>query len=172
MRRARELGSCNMTIPNATNTLHNMQVLTHVAERLTDLHAAGYVHRDIKPGNVMWLPRKNRWTLIDFGCAARTGEKARKGFSFSYAAPEVLAAVKAGKQTFNVSEALDVWSIGILAIEMFTGQPVYSCLQTKQTVRALFSVYRVFFHDFFLDYSWFGFRVHYPAARFWSPGMI
>ncbi|NJR42330.1 MAG: phosphotransferase, partial [Akkermansiaceae bacterium] len=54
----------------------HMQVLTHVAERLKDLHAAGYVHRDIKPGNIMWLPRKNRWTLIDFGCAARIGSKA------------------------------------------------------------------------------------------------
>ncbi|NJR43227.1 MAG: phosphotransferase [Akkermansiaceae bacterium] len=51
----------------------HMQVLSHVAERLRDLHEAGYVHRDIKPGNVMWLPRTKRWTLIDFGCAAPTG---------------------------------------------------------------------------------------------------
>lgn len=114
-----------------------VQVLTHVAERLTDLHACGYVHRDIKPGNVMWLPRKNRWTLIDFGCAARTGEKARKGFSFSYAAPEVIKAVRAEADLYDVSEGVDVWSVGILAIEMFTGKPVYSTSQTKDTVRPL-----------------------------------
>ena len=113
----------------------HVQVLTHVAERLTDLHACGYVHRDLKPGNVMWLPRKNRWTLIDFGCAARTGHKARKGFSYSYAAPEVIRAVRAGDQLFDVAEGLDVWSVGILAIEMFTGAPVYSTLQSKSTVR-------------------------------------
>ena len=67
-----------------------MQVLTHVAERLSDLHAAGYVHRDIKPGNIMWLPRKKRWTLIDFGCAARTGTHASNSFTPVFASPEVI----------------------------------------------------------------------------------
>lgn len=54
----------------------------------------GYVHRDLKPGNVMWLPRENHWTLIDFACVARTGEAARLGFSMAYAAPEVIAAYR------------------------------------------------------------------------------
>jgi hypothetical protein len=88
----------------------------------------------------MWLPRKNRWTLIDFGCAARTGEKARQGFSVSYAAPEVIQAVRAGQQEFEVTEGLDVWSVGILALEMFTGQPVYSSMQSKKTVCLLLLV--------------------------------
>ena len=36
----------------------------------------------------MWLPSQNRWTLIDFGCAARIGQSAHLGFSLLYAAPE------------------------------------------------------------------------------------
>jgi serine/threonine protein kinase len=50
-----------------------MQVLCHIAERLHVLHAAGWVHRDIKPGNVLRRPQHHSWTLIDFGCTARIG---------------------------------------------------------------------------------------------------
>ena len=78
-------------------------MIHHLALRMKDFHALGYVHRDLKPGNVMWLPRKNRWTVIDFGCAARTGHPARMGFSFAYAAPEVIAAHRAGESEIMVT---------------------------------------------------------------------
>jgi serine/threonine protein kinase len=76
-----------------------LQMMHQLALRLKDFHALGYVHRDLKPANVMWLPRENRWTVIDFGCAARTGEDARLGFSLAYAAPEVIAAYRRGDVT-------------------------------------------------------------------------
>jgi serine/threonine protein kinase len=109
-------------------------VFTHIAERLKDLHDCRYLHRDIKPGNIMWLPRKKRWTIIDFGCAAHTGERARTGFSLFYTAQEVIQAYKAGDRELTATEALDAWSVGILALEMFTGQPVFNLLQPKDKV--------------------------------------
>ena len=111
-----------------------MQVLSHIAERLRDLHAAGYVHRDLKPGNIMWLPRKKRWTLIDFGCAACTGTHAPTGFSLYYAAPEALQAYVAGAGGVQAEEALDAWSLGVLAIELFTAAPVFSYLLPREEV--------------------------------------
>ena len=114
-----------------------MQVLSHIADRLKDLHASGYVHRDIKPGNIMWLPRKKRWTLIDFGCAARTGTQAPTGFSLFYAAPEALRSYVAGEGGVEATEALDAWSLGVLAIELFTGNSVFDHMHPRQDVRAL-----------------------------------
>jgi serine/threonine protein kinase len=78
-----------------------LQIMYHVALRLQDLHKVGYVHRDLKPANVMWLPRQNRWTVIDFGLVARIGQTARLGFSFDYAAPEVISAYRLGAVTMD-----------------------------------------------------------------------
>lgn len=79
-----------------------MQVVYHIAQRLAELHEAGYVHRDLKPGNVIWLPRTNRWTVIDFGCAARSGHRAPIAFTLKYAAPEAVAARRRWEQSMLV----------------------------------------------------------------------
>jgi serine/threonine protein kinase len=73
-----------------------VQVLAHVAMRLKDLHSGGHCHRDIKPGNIMLLHRKNRWTLIDFGSVAPIGKLASLSFTLHYAAPEAVEAMHAG----------------------------------------------------------------------------
>ena len=49
------------------NAVCAVQIIHHICECLSDLHSSGYAHRDLKPGNIMWLPSQNRWTLIDFG---------------------------------------------------------------------------------------------------------
>jgi serine/threonine protein kinase len=74
-----------------------LQMIMQLARRLKELHALGYVHRDLNPDNVMWLPQDNRWTMIDFGCVAHTGESARLALSVNYAAPEVIAAYRMGE---------------------------------------------------------------------------
>jgi serine/threonine protein kinase len=67
-----------------------VQMLANIAKRLAHMHEAGFVHRDLKPGNVMWLPRENRWTVIDFGCVAQVGTPAPICYSLRYTAPEVI----------------------------------------------------------------------------------
>jgi hypothetical protein len=55
------------------DTLGKVQVLHHVAHRLQSMHAAGWAHLDLKPGNILRRPMKHSWTLIDFGCSAKIG---------------------------------------------------------------------------------------------------
>jgi Protein kinase domain len=124
---------CDVDVP-AMHTCNSelLQVLMHVAERLKALHACGYVHRDIKPANIMWLPRQNRWTIIGFDLVARINEVASMGFSLPYAAPEVLMTYSSGQTFIQVSEALDAWSLGILSIELFTGNRVFDANVLKE----------------------------------------
>nr|WP_244375652.1 serine/threonine-protein kinase [Streptomyces ficellus] len=81
----------------------------HVLGALRAAHAAGVLHRDVKPGNVL-LARDGRVLLTDFGIAAiegdstitRTGELVG---SIEYLAPE---RVRGG----DPGPASDLWSLG------------------------------------------------------------
>jgi hypothetical protein len=83
----------------------------------------------------MWLPSQNRWTLIDFGCVAEIGSEARMGFSIPYAAPEIVTAVfREHRLTMIANTALDAWSVGILAVELFGGKPALRIIEGRDKV--------------------------------------
>lgn len=50
----------------------NRFYLTEIAAGLHDLHGLGFVHRDVKPENVL-IARSGHIKLVDFGSAARLG---------------------------------------------------------------------------------------------------
>ncbi len=102
-------------------------VLRSLAEALGAIHEAGWVHRDVKPENVMLLtpdadaPRELR--LLDFGLARSlepnpesvlTGAGVFVG-SLPYAAPEQLFGEEVGPFT-------DWWALGVVAFEMLAGR--------------------------------------------------
>ena len=101
-----------------------MQALAQAARGVATLHAAGYVHRNVKPANIMWLPRDSRWALHDFGCSARAGSTAPLSFSLAYAAPEVVRASTARPTPGEVLVVppVDAWSLGVVAYEVLTGE--------------------------------------------------
>jgi serine/threonine protein kinase len=96
-------------------------VAAPVADALAAAHAAGVVHRDIKPGNVMLTPTGVK--ILDFGISAALGEPDddETGATFgtpAYVAPERLD----GKPAVP---ATDVYGLGVLLFEMVTGEPPY-----------------------------------------------
>ncbi len=104
-----------------------LELIEQVASGLHDAHTAGFVHRDIKPGNVL-VRRRGPDTvqayLGDFGIARRVdAEVTRIGTVVagtpSYMAPELHSGAQAGVST-------DIYSLGCLLWVALTGQPPYS----------------------------------------------
>ncbi|MEU4701165.1 serine/threonine-protein kinase [Nonomuraea dietziae] len=80
---------------------------------LAEAHAAGVVHRDFKPENVM-VTAEGRSRLVDFGVAARTGQEGPPEGTPSYMAPEQWRDTPAGPAT-------DVYAATVVFYECLTG---------------------------------------------------
>jgi serine/threonine-protein kinase len=96
-----------------------------IATGMAVAHQAGIVHRDLKPANIL-IDNDGLLKIVDFGVAAAQTQGdtqlTKTGYvigSPKYMAPEQILGKK-------VDERADIYSLGVILYEMFSGVPPYS----------------------------------------------
>jgi class 3 adenylate cyclase/tetratricopeptide (TPR) repeat protein len=98
-----------------------VEIAVDVTRALEHAHARGIVHRDLKPANV-WIDDDGHARLGDFGLATTEARARVSGGTLvgtvAYLPPEQALGDAAGPRS-------DLYSLGALLYEMFTGQPPF-----------------------------------------------
>lgn len=102
-----------------------LQLFSQILDGVEAAHIKEVWHRDLKPENVLWDSDKNNLVVADFGIAHFEEEEiftavetkvAAKMANFRYSAPEQR------DRDANVDHRADIFSLGLILNEMFTGE--------------------------------------------------
>jgi hypothetical protein len=102
---------------------HVLDIATDIAQGLDFAHEKGFVHRDVKPGNVLFR-KDGRVVLADFGIAkAMDGSNSSTVAGASIGTPDYMSPEQARGEP--VDGRSDLYSLGTVLYEMLVGAPPY-----------------------------------------------
>jgi serine/threonine-protein kinase len=121
-------------VPVATG----LEILVQLCDALAAAHEQGVVHRDLKPENVFLVARRGHAhfvKLVDFGIAKlRGGGASRTQAGVLVGTPEYMAPEQCDDGTIDART--DVYALGVMAFELFTGLLPFTSRSTTQLLLA------------------------------------
>lgn len=106
--------------------------LLQACEAISEAHSLGIVHRDLKPANLFIATRADGSPLLkvlDFGISkslsASTTGASLTGTAFIMGSPQYMSPEQV-RSSKHVDTRTDIWSLGVIAHELLTGNPPFS----------------------------------------------
>ncbi|CAN6826323.1 unnamed protein product [Brassica oleracea] len=117
-----------------------------ILEGLVSVHDHGYVHCDLKPDNILVFPRDDvgvtkevsyELKISDFGMSTEAGEGS---VFWEFDSPYLGTPLYMSPESvhYGVAEkSLDLWSLGCVVLEMYTGQSPWPLQDSEEILRHL-----------------------------------
>lgn len=125
-------GDLRRRIEEGLTPIEGLAILREVADAFAHAHARGFVHRDVKPENIMF-DEQGFPVLTDFGIAKALDANThmtRTGMTMG--TPRYLSPEQASGKP--VDARADLYSLGIILHEMLTGRPPYDAEESMAVI--------------------------------------
>jgi serine/threonine-protein kinase len=110
-----------------------VRIILQVAEALAHAHSRGFIHRDVKPKNIMLTPDGTA-KLADMGLARQIGEGTFEEIGKAFGTPYYIAPEQVVGNP-DIDFRADIYSLGASFYEMLAGRPPFTAKTPQQIMQ-------------------------------------
>ena len=111
-----------------------MEIFRQILKAVEEAHSVGVVHRDLKPDNVMVIPRGKGFlaVVLDFGIAktgtrlSMTGDMQLLGTPYYMAPEQCMTPEERAEEGLAIDVRTDIYALGVLLYELLAGKPPFT----------------------------------------------
>lgn len=115
--------------PKILSEKEALRYIKQIGQALMVVHSRGFLHRDIRPGNIMIRAGKPEAVLIDFGLALDFDEELTKTRTQELASG--FAPIECYSRDAKRGAFTDIYSLGAMLYELLTGQVPVNAMNRK-----------------------------------------